>query len=111
MIKNGRLYPGAEMTVSVSFTDSDGTAVDPDTVTFKLREPCGTITSYVYGTDSEVARSSAGNYTATFTPDKGGRWFCRWESTGTGKKTTADEMFIVTASPFVDYIVDKAYQL
>lgn len=45
---------------------SDDTAIDPSTVTFMWRDSAGTETSYVYGTATEVAKTSTGIY--TFTP-------------------------------------------
>jgi hypothetical protein len=100
MLKNGRLYPNTVLQLTIAFTDTDGVAVDPDTVVFKLCSPCGVITSYTYGTDSEIQKASTGNYTADVTPDRGGRWFFRWETTGPVFAT--EDSFIVINSPFYD---------
>ena len=98
----GRIYPGTSLRRTVDFVDSSCDAVDPDTVTFMLYSPCGTITSYVYGTDSEVQRSAAGSYYADFVPDVAGRWKLRWETTGTGTTIAKEDSFVVQDSPFVD---------
>jgi uncharacterized NAD-dependent epimerase/dehydratase family protein len=103
MLTPGRIYPGTELRLNVSFYDTDGVLVDPTTVTFKVRcEATGQITTYVYGTDAEVGKTSTGLYYADTTPDRGGRWSIRWETTGTGTTFTVEDDFVVRASPFVD---------
>ena len=42
--------------------DEDGTAADPDNLTFQIREPDGEVTTYVYGTDAELHRADTGIY-------------------------------------------------
>lgn len=76
----GRIYPGSSRRVTGTFTDGDGVAVDPDTVTFKLRDPCGSETSYVYLTDGEVQKADTGSYYADIILTSPGRWFYRWEA-------------------------------
>ena len=61
---------------------SDDTVVDPSTVTFLWRTAVGVETSYVYGTDTEVAKTSTGVY--TFSPPviaAQGKHVCRVKST------------------------------
>ncbi len=111
MLEPGRYFIGSEVRVSVTFTNSAGTAVDPDTVTFRTCSPNNTKASYVYGTDTEVSKVSTGNYTADFTPDKAGRWYFRWESTGVGTKTAVESGdLVVQSSPFFDN-TETAYSL
>jgi hypothetical protein len=98
MLKNGRLYPGNTMQVSVTLVDDSGNAIDPDTIVFKTYDPCGRTQTYTYGPDPEVTRSSAGIYVAEITPDKAGRWNCRWETTE--PVFTTEDSFIVLTSPF-----------
>lgn len=100
MLAPGLIFIGSELTISASFQDADGVAVDPDTVTFKAMSPSGVQSSYVYQTDDEVERESAGNYNATVTPDEPGRWFYRWITTGTGKVIASEGNFLVQDSPF-----------
>lgn len=100
MFKNGRTYPGNPMTFTITITDNAGDAVDPDTVTFKLMNPCGRTTTYVYTTDDEVTRSAAGVYVADVIPDSAGRWHYRWVTTG--DVLVQEDSFIVQTSPFVD---------
>lgn len=103
MLKNGNIAPGTPFRVTATFQDEDGTAVDPATITLKTRDPRGTETSYIYGTDAEVQRQEAGIYLGDITPDRAGRWRFRWESTGTGQTTVIENSFIVQASEFDPY--------
>lgn len=100
MLKNGRTHPGNPMQLSVTLADNAGNAIDPDAVTFTLMSPCGRKTVLTYGPDSEIARASAGVYTAEIVPDKSGRWKFRWETTG--PQFAKEDSFIVLTSPFFD---------
>src|SRR5690606_14893202 len=102
MQEPGKIWPGTSLRRTVTFYDENGDLVDPDTVTFKLRPPCGPATSYVYDTDPEVGRSGVGAYYADFIPDKGGRWHWRWITTGAGTTIAKEGNFVVQRSPFVD---------
>lgn len=44
------------------FKNANEVVTDPTVVTFKQRTPSGVETTYVYGTDAEVVRYSAGNF-------------------------------------------------
>ena len=103
MLAPGKYYNGTEIRLTIAFTDSSGDAVDPDTVTFSTFSPCSTKADYVYGTDSEVQKASTGNYTADISPDESGRWYYRWETTGTGKKIVKEGSFVIQDSKFVDF--------
>lgn len=84
---------------SGAFTDSDGNAIDPTAVVFKVKDPSGTVTTYTYGEDDELVRDSAGNYHVNVDADEMGLWYYRFESTGTGQ--AADEgYFRVSTSEF-----------
>jgi hypothetical protein len=62
-----------------------GVATDPSTVTFKYRDPSGTITTVgpVAGASggSGITRVSAGVYTYDVTLNDAGRWYARFEGT------------------------------
>lgn len=100
MLAPGRHYVNAPISITANFKDSSGNDLDPTTVTFKTVDPSRLAASYVYGTDDEVVREDAGDYTATVTPDKAGRWFYRWESTGGVIASEGD--FLVQLSQFFD---------
>ncbi len=96
----GRIYPETSLRLTVTFADDNGDAVDPATVTFSTYSPSGSLTNYVYGTDSEVGKSAVGNYYADIAPDESGRWHFRWKTTGAGTSLVDQGNFIVQASPF-----------
>lgn len=82
-----------------NFQNQSGTDVDPGVVTVKVKNPIGAVTAYVYGTDAEVIRDSAGNYHADIAADKEGVWFYRWEGSGVNKGAGEDS-FTVADSQF-----------
>lgn len=80
-------YVGNQVICTATFTlVSTGAAVDPTNVFFqvKMPEPPGTITTYQFGVDLEIANPSVGTYTATINITDDGIWYQRWYSTGTG---------------------------
>ena len=106
----GKIWPGTPIRLTNAYTDDAGDYVDPATVTIKVRSPAGLESSYVYGTDDEIGRSSAGNYYADITPTEGGRWFYRWITTGTGTTIANEGDFIAQRSPFVDDLEPNYYR-
>lgn len=82
-----------------TFSNSAGTAIDPDVVKVVVQDPAGTTTTYVYGTDAEVVKDSVGTYHIDVdTTDSAGIWYYRWYSTGTGQTATTDDYFRVLAA-------------
>jgi hypothetical protein len=69
---------------STPFTDSDGVIVDPDIVTFRIKEPDGTVTPYVYDDDPEVVKDGVGIYYILVNVDAHGNWYYRIEGTDAG---------------------------
>lgn len=69
---------------TVTWDAFDGTTVtDPTTVTFRLVDPAGTSTDYVYGTDAQVTRSSTGVYVFAGVPlTTKGTWYWGWLADG-----------------------------
>lgn len=63
--------------------------VDPDTLTFKYKEPSGAVTTLVYGTDPEVVRESLGIFYVDHQCLAGGSWAGQWLSTGPAGGTQA----------------------
>lgn len=111
----GRIYPNSTVQIIGDFTNtSTEAAFDPTTVTFKLISPCGAVSTYVYGTDTEVTKLAVGEYQAAVTPDRPGRWHYQWVLTsGTPTVTTISEgRFLVQDTPFYDaYWNDSAYRI
>lgn len=110
MLTPGRHYVNTKVRVAVNFQDEDRVDTDPDTVVFKVRSPTGITTSYTYNTDAALLKSSVGDYYIDVTPDQSGRWYYRWESTGTDKAIAIEGSFVVQASPFFDDLELDAYR-
>ncbi len=72
---------GQKVRCSVAFTVS-GVATDPTTVTCKVKDPSGNVTTYVYGTDAALVKDSTGNYHVDVTTDENKQWYFRFEGTG-----------------------------
>lgn len=89
-----------------SFTVS-GTPTDPTTLTTRLLEPDGTLTtaSYTVATlttvSTPVAKSTTGTFVYSVSLDAAGHWYARFE--GTGAATASEEAeVIVDPSPFYE---------
>lgn len=66
-----------------AYFDQEGTRVNPDTVTAKVKSPSGTITTYTYPTDVDI--DLEGVYSVNVSATIAGRWYYRFESTGDGQ--------------------------
>lgn len=103
----GRIDVGSEFQATASFSDQDGTATDPATIVFRTRSPSGIESRYVYDTDDEIERSSAGNYIATITLGEAGKWELRWETTD--PKLALKQIVYVQCSSFSEFQDDPDY--
>ena len=110
MLIPGRIYVNSTVRIPVNFQDATGADTDPSTVTFKLYSPSAEISTYVYGTNAEVLKTSVGDYYIDVTPDEPGRWHFRWESTGTNKATAVEGSFVVQVSRFFEPYSSDAYR-
>ncbi len=92
-------YPiGAVVRCKGTFTQNS-TAIDPTTVQFKQRTSAGTITTYTYGTDSQLVKDGTGLYHVDVSVTAGGVWSYRF--VGTGNAAAANEAeFFVNSSDF-----------
>lgn len=88
---------GDRIRLSVAFT-SAGTATDPTTITCKVKEPDGTITTATYAL-AEVVKDSTGNYHYDFTPDQEGKHYYRFEGAG-ALIAAAESDFMIRDSVF-----------
>lgn len=90
---------GDQVRLCVTFSDSDGVAVDPTVITLKYATPAGAVTTLVYGTDAAVSREATGEYYADIVPTTAGIWRYRWYSSGT-ITAAAEGNFSVRRSQF-----------
>lgn len=89
---------GDTVRLTGTFTDSNSTAYDPATVRGKLKSPAEVATTYTYGVDSNVVRSSTGIYYFDAVPDEVGAWWYRIESDNVD--AAAEDYFIVRRTEF-----------
>lgn len=82
---------GATVRVTATFT-SNGSNVDPSTVTCKVRTPAGVTTSYTYA-GGDIIKSSTGVYYYDIDVSQDGTWTYRFSSTGSGKAANEGKFF------------------
>lgn len=90
---------GTDVVCSVIFENNLGAEADPTTVTFRLRDPEGESTAFVYNDDAQVVRTAAGRFYVIVDASKPGTWIYRFESTG-AVKAADEESFKVLESAF-----------
>jgi hypothetical protein len=83
---------GTQVRLSATFTVA-GVATDPTTVTFKVEDPTGIVTSY---TSPQVIKDSVGNYHLDILLGTSGVWWYRTE--GSGVVTAATEAQLAVRS-------------
>ena len=84
---------------SGAFQTAAGTANDPGAVTFKVKQPSGDITTYVYGSDAGGGKGATGQYHVDVLTTAAGRWHYRFEGTVSGQ-AAAEHEFHVQPSRF-----------
>jgi hypothetical protein len=90
---------GVTVRVTGTFRNASDALADPSTVTFKHRAPRERTATTVTYAGGGVIKSSTGVYYVDLTASTNGKWWFRWESTGT--PATADEdYFEVSDSQF-----------
>lgn len=82
------------------FTDRvTGAGLDPGTITFKIEDPAGQVTTLIYGTDPEVSKIGAGQYEAAFEPTIPGNH--HWKVVGGVTNKAAEESTFIVNSPAI----------
>lgn len=74
------------VSTSTEFTNASSVAFDPDVVRGKFKDPSGNVTTYVYGTDTELVKDATGEYHFDINVDESGTWYYRIE----GEQTNGD---------------------
>jgi hypothetical protein len=80
---------GELVRLAVVFRNLAGTVTDPTAVSFKMSDPDGTVTTYVYVTDAQLVKDSTGNYHVDWPTAKEGKHHYAW--LGTGAVASAEE--------------------
>lgn len=87
---------GNEIKLTCVFTvKATGAAVDPTTVTAKVRKPDGTVDDL----SGSVTKTATGNYWAPYTPDAVGVYQYEWSGSGSVEAAYIGKFF-VTQQPF-----------
>ncbi len=89
---------GKKVTLTITFT-ANSISTDPGTVTFKMREPDGVVTTYEYGTDAGLIQDATGVYHVDWVTAKSGLHAYRFEGTDPCQ-TAEEEHFYVNQSVF-----------
>ena len=75
-------FSGDTIRFQVTFTVGS-TNTDPSTsVTFRIKNPNGVVTSYIYGTDADLITSATGIYYINLALTLTGEYNFRWEGAG-----------------------------
>ena len=72
---------GSSPTLTATITNASGVNTDPATLTFKVKNPAGDVTTYVYGTDVELVKSATGVYYVELYCTSGGIWCWQFAAT------------------------------
>jgi hypothetical protein len=81
------------------FRNLAGALIDPTNLSIKFTNIDGVVTTYIYGTNAELARDSTGIFHADLVANLAGRWYYRWQSTGVGQGGQEGE-FVVESGAF-----------
>ncbi len=82
---------GDKVRLKATFTNIDEDAINPDTVTFRVKKPDGTVTVY-----SDPVNSSTGVFYKDLTVDAAGIW--TYKVIGTGAVAVEEATFLVEAT-------------
>lgn len=82
-----------------TFREVNNALIDPDEVFFKFRNPNGLVTTYTYGTDTQLKRDSVGLFHVDLNASIAGTWYYRFYSTGAAQAAD-EESFEVAPSVF-----------
>lgn len=88
---------GEVVRLPLSVTDLAGNAVDPGSVTLKIKRGAGAVTAYAYGAAPEIVRDATGRYHADIPVISAGQWAYRWELSAPNAGA-AEGVFIVQKS-------------
>lgn len=98
IMSNETCYVGNSITATGRFTlVSSGALTDPTTITATVQIPGGTKTTYTYGVDSEMGKTSTGIYTCTFTPSSAGKWIVKFTGAGAVVAVNQEDFTVLTA--------------
>lgn len=80
--------------VSAEFRNTAGVLTDPTTISFSFKTPSGVETTYVYGTNAQVGRTSAGLFFVDLQANESGVWVWRFKGTGAVEQSDEGQFFV-----------------
>ena len=90
-------YEGDLIRVSIKFLVNN-IAADPTTVTLKWQAPGNIAVTWVFNTNFQVVKDSAGNYHADLDVNISGMWQFRWIGTGIAQGTGQSSFEVLAAN-------------
>lgn len=102
MIYPGKHYINGNVRITARVYADDDANLDPTSLIFKVKDPRGDTTTYTYGVGDTVSKETVGSYYIDLTPAYSGKWFWRWEATGSGFSLAKEGIFYVQKSAFFD---------
>lgn len=91
---------GQSARITALFTDFNGAPADPSTISVKIKDPAGTETVHVYGSDVNVVKDAVGTYHYVLPLTLAGAYYARWVGSGT-VVAASEELLRVLPSAFV----------
>lgn len=85
---------GTTVRFEAEFYNQAGALTDPTTVTLKTRSPAGTTSTYTYGA-AEITKDATGLFHKSIQLNVTGRWYYRWEATGTVAAVDEQELHVL----------------
>ncbi len=82
---------GDQVRITATFTNSTGTAVDPDTIIFEYKDPSNVTSTLAYSR-AELVKKSTGVYYADVSLDESGTWYIRAYGTGSAIAATPSSL-------------------
>jgi hypothetical protein len=76
-------YPNGQQVKVIDTITQSGVDVDPSTVTCKVKDPSGTVSTYTYS-GGDITRESTGVYSYVVDANADGKWHYRFQATGNG---------------------------
>jgi len=91
-MKINQYVEGTETQLSATFTVG-GILTDPTTVTCKVKDPTGNITTYT----NQISHPSTGTYSINIFLNISGTWYYRWEGTGAATVAAENQLRVKTS--------------
>lgn len=89
---------GQLVRVYMRFKDDDGALADPTSVTLKVENPAGTVSTYTYA-GGHITKESTGVYFYDIDANQAGRWYYRTVGAGALQAAGQDSFMVTAARP------------